>query len=97
MKIHQQFDLNSKAISLEKINDIPKAVNEIPALVEKLIKNLLQKGYIVIKEGASSFGVPNRITVIKEFNGPFVTHFSIKTKEDFTSVSRALGIEKLFE
>ena len=96
MKLHQQFDLNLRVINQE-INEIPKAVNEIPALVEKLIRNLLKKGYMVIQEGVSSLGVPKRITVIKEFSGPFVTHFSIKTKKDFKSVSRSLGIEKLFE
>ena len=96
MKLHQQFDLNLRAVNNE-INEIPKTVNEIPALVEKLIRDLLKKGYMVIQEGASSLGAPKRITVIKEFSGPFVTHFSIKTKEDFKSVSRSLGIEKLFE
>lgn len=97
MKLHQQFDLNIREIKPENFNDIPRAMNEIPNLVERLIKDLLRKGYMVIQEGVDYLGVPRRITVIKEFNGPFVTHFSIKAKEDFKAVSRALGIEKLFE
>lgn len=97
MKLHQQFDLNFGALKPENIKDIPRAINEIPALVEKLIKDLLQKGYVVIQEGVNSLGVPKKITVIKEFSGPFVTHFSIKTKEDFRNISRELGIEGLFE
>lgn len=89
MKLHQQFDIN--------FNDIPRTINEIPILVEKLIKELLEKGYDVVKEGAYSAGIPQSITIIKEFTGPFVTQFSEKTKEDFNAVSKALGIEKLFE
>ena len=58
---------------------------------------LLEKVYFVIQEGVNSVGVPRRITLIKEFSGPFVTHFSMKAREDFKAISRALGIEKLFE
>ena len=97
MKLHQQFDLNVRVVKPENFSDIPRAINEIPALVEKLMQDLLKKGYMVIQEGVGSFGIPRRITVIKEFSGPFVTHFSIKAKEDFKDVSRSLGIEKLFE
>ena len=96
-KLHQQFDLNQRRLKPENFNDIPRALNEIPALVEKLIKDLLNKGYIVMEEGVNSLGIPRRITVVKEFTGPFVTHFSNKTREDFKSTSRSLGIEQLFE
>ena len=97
MKLHQQFDLNIREIKPGNLNGIPRAMNEMPGLVENLIKDLLKRGYMVIQEGVGFLGVPRRITVIKEFTGPFVTHFSIKAKEDFKAVSRALGIEKLFE
>jgi hypothetical protein len=97
MKLHQQFDLNIDAIRVKNFNDIPKAVNEIPVLVEKLIKDLIEKGYIVIESSAKFRGVPQSITIIKDFAGPFVSHFSAKTKEDFNAVSRDLGIERLFE
>ena len=97
MKLHQQFDLNVRALKPRNLDDIPRTANKISLLIEKLTKDLLQKGYIIVQEGMSSLGIPKRITVIKEFSGPFVTHFSIKTKEDFKAVSRSLGIEKLFE
>lgn len=97
MKLHQQFDLNINVLQVKNFNDIPRAINEIPTLVEKLIKELLQKGYSVAKEGAHFAGVPQSITVIKDFRGPFATQFSTKINEDFNFVSRNLGIEKLFE
>jgi|SRR3989338_3608925 len=97
MKIHQQFDLNTSASNPEYLSEISKSVKSIPELFERLMKDLLQKGYIVIQEGVNSVGVPRRITLIKEFSGPFVTHFSMKAREDFKAISRALGIEKLFE
>lgn len=97
MKLHQQFDLNLKALKIDDINDIPRRINETPVLVEKLIKDLLEKGYEVVKEGAHFTGVPQSITLVKEFTGPFVARFSIKAKEDIDSISRSLGIERLFE
>ena len=97
MKVHQQFDLNLDALKVKKFNDIPRAVNEAPFLVEKLIKNLLEEGYIVIESSARYMGIPQSITVVKDFTGPFVTIFSTKIKEDFNDVSKALGIDKLFE
>lgn len=97
MKLHQQFDLNINALQVKNFNDIPRAINEIPTLVEKLIKELLQKGYSVAKEGAYFTGVPRSITVIKDFRGPFATQFSTKINEDFNFVSKNLGIERLFE
>lgn len=97
MKIHQQFDLNLDVFKVKDINDIPRAVNEIPVLVEKLIKDLLEEGYIVIESSARYMGVPQSITVIKDFTGPFVTRFSVKIQQDFNVISRALGIEKLFQ
>ncbi len=97
MKIHQQFDLNPEAIKVRKFNDIPRAVNGASILVEKLVKRLLEEGYIVIESSARYMGVPQSITVVKDFTGPFVTVFSTKIKEDFNSVSKALGIERMFE
>lgn len=94
MKIYQQFDLNFNAL---KPRDIPRAINKIPLLVESLIKDLLERGYMVIESSAKFMGIPKSITVIKDFTGPFVTQFSIKTKEDFTAISRKLGLERLFE
>jgi len=40
--------------------------------------------------------MPQSIFVIKEFTGPFVTHFSTKIKNDFQAISKALRIEGLF-
>ncbi len=97
MKLHQQFDLNFDVLKVKNFNDISRAVNEIPALVEKLIKDLLERGYEVVKEGAHFTGLPQSITLVKEFTGPFVARFSIKAKEDIDSISRSLGIERLFE
>ena len=97
MKLHQQFDLNFRVLKIEGFNDIPRAVNEVPVLVEKLIKNLIKKGYIVIESSAHHMGVPQSITVIKDFTGPFASLFSSKMKNDFKNVSRTLSIEKLFD
>lgn len=97
MKLHQQFDLNLKALKPENLNDIPRAINELPVLVENLIKDLLKEGYIVIESSARYMGVPKSITIIKDFTGPFVIRFSSKIREDFNSVSKKLGVEKLFE
>ncbi|MDP3766306.1 MAG: hypothetical protein Q8R04_07375 [Nanoarchaeota archaeon] len=97
MKLHQQFDLNLNAIKIDNFNDIPKKINEIPVLVERLIKDLLEEGYIVIESSARHMGIPSSITVIKDFTGPFVTRFSAKLQHDFNALSKAVGIEKLFE
>ena len=97
MKLHQQFDLNLDIVKIENFNDIPKAINEIPLLVEKLTKDLLERGYIVIESSAKHMGIPQSIIVIKDFTGPFVTKFSTKIQNDFNAVSKTLGIEKLFE
>ena len=50
MKLYQQFDLNLNALKIDAFRgiDIPKAINKIPILIEKLIKDLLQDGYVVI-------------------------------------------------
>ena len=97
MKLHQQFDLNLKALKPENLNDIPRAINELPVLVENLIKDLLKEGYIVIESSARYMGVPKSITIIKDFTGPFVLNLSSKVIEDFRAFSRKLGVEKLFE
>ena len=97
MKLHQQFDLNLEALKPDNFNDIPRAINNVPVLVEKLIKDLLKEDYIVVESSSRYMGIPQSITVIKDFTGPFVIRFSSKTKDDFKAISRALGIEKLFE
>ncbi|MBI2659049.1 hypothetical protein HYX05_03040 [Candidatus Woesearchaeota archaeon] len=94
MKLYQQFDLNLNAL---KIGSIPNIINEIPVLVEKLVKDLLEDGYIVIESSARHMGIPRSITVVKDFTGPFVTKFSAKVRNDFDAVSKAIGIERLFE
>lgn len=68
-----------------------------PYLVEELITDLTKRGYTVLKSSAYYMGIPQSITVIKDFTGPFVTKFSAKVQHDFNAVSRALGIERLFE
>lgn len=97
MKLHQQFDLNLKALKPESFNDLPRAINKAPILVEKLTKNLLEQGYIVIESSARYMGIPKTITIIKDFTGPFTTMFSSKINEEFNTLSRKLGMEKLFE
>ena len=42
MKLHQQFDLNLEALKPDNFNDIPRAINNVPVLVEKLIKDLFK-------------------------------------------------------
>ena len=97
MKLYQQFDLNINALRISNFNDIPRAVNKIPITVERLIKQLLENGYSVVESSAHHMGIPQSITVVKDFTGPFVTNFSLKMRQDFDAVSKALGIEKLFE
>lgn len=93
MKLQQQFDLNLKIL-----NDLGRELLAIPPhLIEELISSLTKKGYVVIKSSAYYMGIPQSITIIKDFTGPFVTQFSSKVKEDFNAVSKVLGIEKLFE
>lgn len=97
MKIHQQFDLNLRVLRPERLNDIPRVINELPILVEKLTRSLLEQGYIVIESSSKYMGIPKTITVIKDFTGPFTTIFSSKINDDFKSFSRKLGMEKFFE
>jgi|GEM_PF-6045648 hypothetical protein len=97
MKLHQQFDLNLRAFKPESFNDIPRAINELPALVDKLTKNLLEQGYIVIESSARHMGIPKTITIIKDFTGPFATMFSRKINDEFDDLSRKIGVERLFE
>lgn len=97
MKIHQQFDLNLRALKPESFNDLPRIINEMPALVERLVKTLLEHGYVVIESSAKYMGVPKTITVIKDFTGPFATMFSSKINDDFKTHSRKLGMERFFE
>ena len=97
MKLHQQFDLNIQALKPESFRDIPAKVNEIPVLVEKLVNDLLEEGYIVLESSARHMGLPRSITVIKDFTGPFVTRFSTKIKDDFNALSKKIGVGELFE
>ena len=97
MKLHQQFDLNLKVLKPENFNDIPRAINNIPVLVEKLTRDLLEQGYIVIESSAKHMGIPQSITIVKDFTGPFVAKFSAKINEDFNELSKKIGVERLFE
>ncbi|MBS3105122.1 hypothetical protein J4234_02600 [Candidatus Woesearchaeota archaeon] len=99
MKLYRQFDLNLNALNVGAFRDInmPKAINEIPALVEKLIKDLLKDGYIVIESSAHHMGIPRSITVVRDFTGPFATKFSAKIQHDFNTLSNRIGVERLFE
>ena len=78
------------------LKGITTTIIEAPSLVDKLIKQLLKEGYIVVESPIRFMGIPQSITIIRNFTGPFATHFSMKLKEDFDAVSRAIGIEKLF-
>ena len=93
MRLHQQFELNIGNSKTEGSQIL--AVH--PSIIEELVVNLTRKGYIVLKSSAHYMGIPQSITVIKEFAGPFTTLFSAKLKEDFDSVSKALGIDNLFK
>ena len=97
MKLQQQFALNLRALKPEKLNRLPRAVNEVPVLVEKMIKNLLEQGFVVIESSARYMGIPKTITVIRDFTGPFATMFSSKINEEFSNLSKRLGLERLFE
>ena len=97
MKLYRQFDLNLENLKINNFNGIPKAINEIPILVEKLITNLLDRGYDVVKEGVHFTGLPQSITIVKDFTGPFAIKFSAKIKDDFDALSKTPGIERLFE
>lgn len=97
MKLHQQFDLNLGILSVEKVSNIPSAMGKAPVLVDRLVRKLAEKGYIVIESSIRYMGVPQSITVIKDFTGPFASLFSSKMRNDFRDISRALGIGKLFD
>jgi len=93
MKLHQQFDLN-----LKTINDLGRELLAVPPhLIEQLVFSLARRGYTVVKSPAYYMGVPQSIIVIKDFTGPFVAHFTAKIRKDFSSASKTLGIERLFE
>lgn len=97
MRLHQQFDLNPNEINSGRFSHIPKKINKAHVLVEKLVRDLLEEGYIIIESSSRYMGVPQSITVVKEFTGPFAARFSAKAQHDFNAISRSLGIEKLFE
>ncbi len=92
MKLHHQFDLNTEStISLGR-----ERMSIPPYMIEELVKSMTKKGYTVLKSSAYYMGIPQSITVVKEFTGPFVTHFAGKIKKDFDSVSKKIGIGELF-
>ncbi|HLC60073.1 MAG TPA: hypothetical protein VJJ52_01445 [Candidatus Nanoarchaeia archaeon] len=92
MKLHEEFDLN-----VGEMKTIVRDYMVIPPhLIEELLTNLKQKGYIVLKSTIDFMGVPKRITLIKKFKGPFVTMFSAKMKQDFIDETKNLRIEGLF-
>ena len=93
MRLHHQFDLN-----LGTVNVLRRDFFSLPPFViEELVTTLAKKGYTVIKSSSDYLGIPKSIIVAKEFTGPFVSHFSNKIREDFSTVTGKLGIEKLFE
>jgi len=93
MKLHQEFSLNPNAIKPlgRELFVTP------PHLIEELITSMTKKGYRVLKSSIYFMGIPQSITVVKEFSGPFVSHFANKIRDDFEAVSRKLGIKELFE
>jgi len=93
MRLHQQFDLN-----LSIMRPLGRELITIPPyLVEELILSLSKRGYQVLKSSAYFMGIPQSITVVNDFTGPFVSKFSTKIRDDFASISKSLGIENLFE
>ena len=93
MRLHHQFDLNVSNVKLfgRELLVIP------PYVIEELTTNLSKKGYTVLKSSAYFMGIPQSITVVKEFTGPFVIQFANKIRNDFDNVSKKLGIRELFE
>ena len=91
MRLHHQFELN-----IENSGEGSQIFAIQPSAVEELVTSLTRKGYTVLKSSAHYMGIPQSITVIKEFTGPFTTLFSSKVKEDFDEISAKLGIDKLF-
>ena len=92
MRLHEEFDINLR--TLEGLNK--GSLKIYRSHVEELVRNLTKKGYCVGKSSLCYLGIPQSISVIKEFTGPFVTHFSMKIKNDFQAISKALRIEELF-
>ncbi|MBI4452439.1 hypothetical protein HY637_03355 [Candidatus Woesearchaeota archaeon] len=92
MKLHQQFDLN-----LSMAKPLGRELMTLPPyIIEELITKMSKKGYTVLKSSAYYMGIPQSIIVIKEFTGPFVSHFTSKIRKDFDEASRRLGINELF-
>lgn len=96
MKLHQQFDLNEGVLRVDRM-PIQKSAGRTPVLVERLVRMLAKRGYTVIESSIRFMGVPQSITVTKDFTGPFASLFSAKITNDFRSISNALGIGKLFD
>lgn len=93
MRLHHQFDLNMGAVKAfgKDMLALP------PYLIEELMAKLSKEGYTVLKSSAYFMGIPQSITIVKEFSGPFVSQFANKIRNDFENVSKKLGIRELFE
>ena len=93
MRLHHQFDLDT-----ENVKRLGRDLFTLPPyVVEDLVAALKKNGYIVLRSSADFMGIPKSITVAKEFTGPFVTMFAAKIREDFSSITKKLGIEALFQ
>ena len=93
MRLHRQFDLN-----LNILKPLGRELFTVPPhIVEQLATKLSEKGYTVLKSSVYFMGIPQSITLAKDFTGPFVNKFSEKIRSDFLAVSKVLGIEKLFD
>ena len=93
MRLHHQFDLNTN-----NLNQFGRDLLTIPPyLIEELVSSLSKNGYTVLKSSAYYMGIPQSITVVKEFTGPFASQFANKIRNDFDNVSKKLGIRELFE
>lgn len=92
MKLHQQFDLNPNVIRPfgRELFAVP------PYSIEELALKMSRKGYTVLQSSAYFMGIPQSITLVKNFTGPFATRFSAKMKEDFANAAKNLGMEELF-
>ena len=93
MRLHHQFDLDT-----ENVKRLGRDLFTLPPyILDELVTTLKKRGYTVLKSSVDFMGIPKSITVVKEFTGPFVTMFSAKMKEDFDSITKKLGIERLFQ
>ena len=93
MRLHQQFDINTRNLAV-----LGRDILAIhPYAIEELITSLSKRGYTVLKSSSYYMGIPQSLTIIKEFTGPFASLFANKIREDFDNVSKKLGIREMFE